>query len=148
MGLLLRRAGAEASLLVFAACRLAETCSLRRKPAVLPGIPVTLRCSRRWSAVHPASAVRHRWRLAPAPASGPGQASGAQVHSQFAAHEIVLLSWQYPPRSIHVAHYGLPTRVHVNMLHRHFLLTLASMAVALGLVAGPAPRSRSMCGVH
>ena len=36
---------------------------------VLEGVLISLRCARRRSAVHPASAVRHRRRLAPAPAS-------------------------------------------------------------------------------
>jgi len=46
---------------------------LRTKSPVLPGIPITFRCSRR-------GAVRHRWRLARLPAAGPRSASAAEMH--------------------------------------------------------------------
>src|SRR6516225_10239295 len=44
---------------------------------------IPLRWSRGHSAVHPAAAVRHRWRLARVPAPRSGSASRAEVHGYF-----------------------------------------------------------------
>ena len=49
---------------------------------------IPLRCSRGHPPVHPASAVRHRRRLARVPAPRSGSASRAEVHGQFVAHSV------------------------------------------------------------
>ena len=51
-------------------------------------VPITPRCSRRLSAVHPAAPVRHRRRPARAPSPCPRSTSGAAVHGQSALHGI------------------------------------------------------------
>jgi hypothetical protein len=61
------------------------------------GILIALRCSRRHSAVHPATAVRHRWRLARVPAPRSGSASRAEVHGQLHLHCVVPLVSRSPP---------------------------------------------------
>jgi hypothetical protein len=53
---------------------------LCRVPPVFEGVLISLRCAGRHSAVHPTSAVRHRWRLARIPAPRSGSASRAEVH--------------------------------------------------------------------
>ena len=54
----------------------------RRVATVLECVAVTLWRPRRQAAVHPAAAVRHRWRLAWAPVPRPRAASRAAVHGQ------------------------------------------------------------------
>ena len=49
-------------------------------PSVLESVSVTLWRARRWSAVHPAAAVRHRGRLARAPFPCLRSAPRAEVH--------------------------------------------------------------------
>ena len=63
--------------------------------SVLESILVTLGGAWGEPAVHPAAAVRHRWRPAPAPAPCPRSTSRAAVHGQFASHGVV------PPISLH-----------------------------------------------
>ena len=56
--------------------------------AMFEGVFIALRGSWRHSAVHPASAVRHRWRLARLPVPCSGSAPRAEVHGQFVSHSV------------------------------------------------------------
>ena len=101
---------------------------LCRITTVLEGILISLRCARGRSAVHPAAAVLHRRRLARVPATGPCSASFGLVHIQ--VHGVVPLTSVRPtPRGPDVADDGLAALVHVNVLHRNFLLALSTVAI-------------------
>ena len=78
--------------------------------------------------VHPAAAVRHRWRLARLTAPGSGSAFRCPVHRQ--SHGVVPpISNESLPRGFDHADDSLATRMHVDVLHRDFLLALAAMAI-------------------
>ena len=98
---------------------------------MLERVPITLRSARRHSAVHPAAAVRHRWRLARLPAPCPRSASRAEVHGQFALHGVdPLISLRSPPPGgLDHADDRLPARMDVDVLDRDLLLALAAVAV-------------------
>ncbi len=82
--------------------------------------------------MHPASAVRHRWRLARLPAARPRSTSAAPVHGHLLCMSLFLLFRLIPtPRSRHVADDGLSARVNVDVLDGHLLLSLAAMAIDL-----------------
>ena len=98
--------------------------------SVLKGILVTLWGAWGHPAMHSASAVRHRCRPAPAPAPCPGSASRAAVHGQFASHGVVPpILLDPPPWGLDHAHHRLPASMHMDVLNRDLLLTLATMAV-------------------
>jgi hypothetical protein len=59
---------------------------LRRIASMFESVFISLGRSWRHTAVHPAAAVRHRWRLARVPAPRPGSASAAEVHGQLVSH--------------------------------------------------------------
>src|SRR5690348_12264324 len=57
--------------------------------SVFEGVLIARRCARGPAPVHPATAVRHRWRLALQTAPCPRSTSAAQMHGQFALHGVV-----------------------------------------------------------
>jgi hypothetical protein len=100
--------------------------------SVLEGILVTLWGAWGHPAMHSATAVRHRCRPARAPAPCPGSASRAAVHGQFASHGVVPLISLHPlPPGLDHAHHRLAASMHMDVLDRDLLLTLAAMAVNL-----------------
>jgi hypothetical protein len=73
---------------------------LSRVAPVLQCVLIAFRSPRRSPAVHPARAVRHRWRLAPAPRACSHSTSLAEMHRQFALHGLdPVISRYLPPAS-------------------------------------------------
>ncbi len=106
-----------------------------RVAPVFERVLIAIRCTWRSTPVHPASTIRHSrrstWQFLPCPST----TTWTTMHGKTALHGVVTkIQWDAPSplfrlTALDGSYDSLSARVHVDMFHDYFLLTLSTMFV-------------------